>query len=119
MLVAETYTCGGCGAEFSPGDHVCRGCRGRIVYGALPEEIAKEANAAGAVWASLTFVILFLLPVVVSSYFDATVPIGLGLGLWGLLVVFGVWLWGHRCGRKKAVAARSGMCRTVFDRSRS
>ena len=118
-METETYTCGGCGTEFSPGDHVCRGCHGRIVYGALPEEVSKEAGAAGAVWASITFAVMFLLPVVVSSCFGVVVSIGLGLGLWGLLVVFAAWVWGHRRGRKRAVAARTGLCRTVFDRSRS
>ena len=45
-------------------------------------------------WASIAFAVLFLLPVVVSSCFGVAVPIGLGLGLWGLLVVFAVWVWG-------------------------
>lgn len=118
-LVSKAYTCGGCGAEFSIGDHVCRGCRGRIVYGALPEEIAKASGAAGAAWASLAFALLFLLPVAVSSCFDAVVPIGLGLGLWGLLLVFAAWICGYRWGQKRAVAVRSGMCRTVLSRGRS
>lgn len=118
-MVTEAYTCGGCGAEFSPGDRVCRGCHGRIVYGAVPEEVSKEAGAVGALWASIAFAVIFLLPVVVSSCFGVIIPIGLGLGLWGLLVVSAAWVWGHRRGRKKAIAARVGMCRTVVDRSRS
>lgn len=117
--MTETYTCGGCGTEFTPGDHVCRGCHGRIVYGALPEEISKEAGAAGAVWAFIAFVVIYFLPVIASSCFAATVPIGLGLELWGLLIVFAAWGLGHGRGRKKAVAAGVGMCRTVVDRSRS
>jgi len=118
-MVAEAHICGGCGTEFAPGDHVCLGCHGRIVYGALPEEISKEAGAAGALWAFISFAAIFLLPVVASSCFDAAVPIGLGLGLWGLLLVFAAWLWGYRWGRKRAVAARSGMCRTVVGRGRA
>lgn len=73
----------------------------------------------GAVWAFITFAVMFLLPVVVTTCFGVIVPIGLGLGLWGLLIVFAAWIWGHRRGRIRAVAARSGMCRTVIDRSRS
>ncbi|MBN0452459.1 hypothetical protein JTM50_37245, partial [Pseudomonas aeruginosa] len=69
--------------------------------------------------ASIAFAVIFLLPVVVSSCFGVIIPIGLGLGLWGLLVVSAAWVWGHRRGRKKAIAARVGMCRTVVDRSRS
>lgn len=118
-MVTEAHICGGCGTEFARGDHVCLGCHGRIVYGALPEEISKEAGAAGALWAFISFAVIFLLPVVVSSCFGVIIPIGLGLGLWGLLVVFGAWGLGYRSGRNKAVAARVGMCRTVVDRGRS
>lgn len=114
----KAYTCGGCGTEFSPEDHVCRGCHGRIVYGALPVEVSREAGASGAGWATGTVFLMFLLPVVINILLGLQIPIGLGMGLWGLLVVFVAWAFGYRKGKLKAIADREGMCRTVFARGR-
>ena len=78
-------TCGLCDYEFKHGVQVCRGCQGRVVYGATPAEATDSGKFGAIAGGVLVAVVLFGLPGLLNEHLGFTVPHAFGLGLWSIV----------------------------------
>lgn len=108
----KTAICGQCHYEFELGVQICRGCTGRVVYGATEYEIREARQVGGMMWGGGAFFLVFLLPILLNSEFGWKLPVGWGLGIWGLALAVIAGLWGATSSEAAERADKAGVIRT-------
>ncbi len=80
-------TCGLCDYNFKHGVQICRGCQGRVVYGATPAEAIDSGKFGAIVGVVLAAAVLFGLPSVLNDQLGFTVQPAFGLGIWSFVAI--------------------------------
>ncbi|NMX77587.1 hypothetical protein HBO23_31970 [Pseudomonas sp. WS 5532] len=109
----DMYSCGLCHFEFASDVKICQGCHGFVVFGATEAEKAEGAKTGAVVWGGSLLAAVYILPSILQQVFGWHIPIGWGMGLYGLIFPAVGSLIGNFRGRAAVEAKHAGTCRTI------
>ena len=112
MSEVTLIKCGLCHFEFEHGVQVCRGCQGRVVYGASPGEAIEAGKFGGIAGAVLVAVLVIFVPDILNNQLGFAVKPAFGLGLWSIAAIVSGALAGALTASTMCHARHAGTVRT-------